>query len=194
MSTKIYNGVKFKTKDFNEVLTLLNDIRVKSIEIGNNSITMVDLEEYINYSGLIKLTAFEIFMKFKNDLSVDVSYFKSQFLPDFKFKIYLYPTKEGDIYGYFIGELNEYENLIRDVTDDFSYYDNCDAPDDINYVDWECRGVKWDELIPSGSFAENSFTYTIVNGCDLDRSLIQTKIKEVLGYLDRDNKLNSILK
>lgn len=103
----------------------------------------------------------------------------------------LYPTKEGDIYGYYFTGINEYDKLLDPFVDEYMYYDNTDRPEELTDEEWDERGKKWDEMVPD-RFSDTGFKYQIVSADDLDRGQIQGLIKEVMAYLKRDNKLEEL--
>lgn len=113
------------------------------------------------------------------------------FTPNFKFSVILYPSIEGDIYGYYFNHLNEYLPLLNPFFDEYCYYDNTDQPEDLTEEEWYERGQRWDKMVPN-RFSDTGLTYDIVSSSDLDPSIIRVKIKEILGYLKRDSKLEEI--
>jgi len=189
MSTKIYNGVKFKSRDWKEVLDQLISLKEVAIEMGNNSIRKRDLETFIVANKLIDKDTFDIFSHIKG--SVNDDYNNYLFSIRIKFSVMLYPTKEGDIYGYYFTGINEYDKLLDPFVDEYMYYDNTDRPEELTDEEWDERGKKWDEMVPD-RFSDTGFKYQIVSADDLDRRQIQDLIKEVMAYLKRDNKLEEL--
>jgi len=194
MITKIYNGVKFKSNNWKEVLDQLTSIRSEAIEIANNSIDVkkiigiIELEEIDleNSEGYIEMFIFD---KLKESI---YQCRKLRVKTYFNFSIILYPDKEGDIYGYYFNELNEHPILLKPFTEDYAYWDNSDAPEDMEYEDFRKRGDKWDELI-TGTFIESGFDFKLVTKENLDRSKIYPLIKQAISIVKRDDKINEIL-
>lgn len=189
MSTKIYNGIKFKSRDWKEVLDQLISIKKEAVKIGNDSIKKRDLELFIPTNKLIDSDYFEIFDTLRSAIGED--YTRKAFVPNFKFSVILYPSLEGDIYGVYFNDINEYLPLLNPFFDEYCYYDNSDQPEDLTEEEWSERGRRWDEMVPD-RFTDTGFKYDIVSPSDLDRSIVQGKIKEVMAYLKRDIKLEEI--
>ena len=57
MSTKIYNGIKFNSKNFKEILDQILSIRPKAIEIGEKMLS-TSLPNFIKYNNLIDKTPY----------------------------------------------------------------------------------------------------------------------------------------
>lgn len=182
MSTKIYNGIKFKSKDFNEVLKQLQDIKPKALELLE--IDDSSLEYVIMRNSLLDKDVFNIWDLIKNDL---------QFANEWMFKVVLFPTDEGDIYGYYMNVIAAYASLLNDISEEFVYYNNTDHPEEIDYVDWERRGTKWDLILPLPYIVDNGFSYDIISVRDLEPHVYRKRIKEVVEVMKRDHKINSVL-
>jgi len=180
MSTKIYNGIKFKSNNFKEVLDQL--ILLKKPALDLLEIKDLDIEYIILKNNLIDKDHFTIWDFMNNSV---------EFLSYYIFKVIIFPTTEGDIYGYCFN--SKYLGLLDDISDEFSYYDNTDHPEDIDYADWDWRGMKWDEILKSYHIKDNGFSYDIIGSNDLDARTFRKRIKEVLEVMKRDNKINSIL-
>lgn len=189
MSTKIYNGVKFKSKDWKEVLDQLISVKEKAIQIAFSSIKKRDLELFILSNNLIDKDSYEIVDALKNSNPT-----RAAFVPRIYFSIILYPTREGDIYGYYFDSDNQkYLDLINPFFDDFHYQNQGDKPDNITDDEWDFRESKWDELVRY-KFKDSGFTYDFVTYEDIDSHDIRTIINEILGYLKRDVKIEQIIK
>jgi len=186
MSTKIYNGMKFLSRDWKEVLDQLSSIKSKAIEIGNDSVRVGDIELFITSNKLLDKKEWDIFNSIQRSNHLDC------FAIQINFSVILYPTKEGDIYGYYFNSIPKYENLLKPFYTEFCYYDNTDQPDYLTEDEWYDRGEKWDELVPN-RYIDSGFQFTIVSQDDLDRQSIQEKITKVLAYVKRDNKIEKII-
>ena len=192
MSTKIYNGIKFNSTDWKEVLEQLRSIKEEAVEQSLNRLT-AGLTQFIIGNKLLDKDYYEIYTELKSALRNPV---RSSFLPGFNFSVILYPTREGDIYGYYFDGLSTHSKLLDQFVTEYAYYDNTDHPDDIDYVDWCARGDKWDELV-THTFAEAGFLYNIVSEIDLDKSNILYDIRLLIEPLrlreSRDNKINTVI-
>jgi hypothetical protein len=202
MSTWIYNGIKFKSKDWKEVLDQLVSIKSKAAEIGNSNISRRDLEMFITHNELSGEGKWDIFHKIQEGIdSTNKRLFNLKFNDyphtyadshlKFNFSVILYPTKEGDIYGYYFNDLPKYDKLLRPFTDEFIYYDSSDQPDNVTDEEWDARGKKWDELVPD-RFSDTGFKFNIVCSDDLDRGIVIEFIKEILPSIKRDKKIEDL--
>lgn len=192
MSTRIDNGIKFKSKNWKEVLDQLLSIKDEAIEISKKIISKEKLELFISANKLYDKDHFDIFSELECAISSRSS--KYSFIPNIRFSIFLYPTNEGDIYGvYFDSNQSKYFKLIESFIEDFHYQDSSDKPDEISEEDWEYRMNKWDELVP-GTFSRNGFMYELVSTSDLSDlgPFIRSDIKNILPSIIRDNKLKNI--
>lgn len=190
MSTKIYNGIKFNSKNFKEILDQILSIRPKAIEIGEKMLS-TSLPNFIKYNNLIDKPPYEIKDILIDCLSSQNYIYKYNFIPRVNFTIFVYPTVEGDIYGYFFdSNIYDYSALLKSFSTDFHYQNSSDRPDDISEEEWNFRRDKWDELVEY-EFRETGFKYEIVSISDLDM-IIYSKIKEILEPLKRDIKLDSL--
>lgn len=192
MSTRVDNGIKFKSKNWKEILDQLLSIKDDAIEISKKLITKEKLELFISANKLYDKDHFYIFSELECAVSTRSS--KYSFIPNIRFSVVLYPTNEGDIYGvYFNSNQNKYFKLMESFVEDFHYQDSSDKPDDISEEDWEYRMNKWDKLVP-GSFSRSGFIYELVSASDLSDlgPYIRNDIKEILPSIIRDNKLKNI--
>lgn len=192
MGTRIYDGVKFKSKDFKEVLDQLTSIKKECIDIAEKSFKKDDIELFVTSNKLTDKSNRDVFNAIKL-AAVHPNPFEYSFSLRFKFSIVLYPTKEGDIYGYFFSSNHKYEPLLKQFVDEFEYYDSSDKPDNITDEEWSARSDKWDELVPN-RFDETGFTFNIVSIHDVEMGTLRTKIDEVMSYIKRDNTINEVLK
>ena len=118
---------------------------------------------------------------------------KWAFVPNLHFSVVIYPTLEGDIYGYYFDSNKvEFKELLEPYFTDFHYQNQTDPPVDIHSDEWEFRREKWDELVDY-KFKDTGLTYEIVTGDDLDMFDLEEKIKIVLDKLKRDEKINQVI-
>ncbi len=189
MSTKIYNGIKFKSNSFYEVLEQLRSIKKESVDIGNSKINNNNIEWFIKGYKLQDKDPFEICDIIKTDIN---STTRKDYGLDYNFSVILYPSKDGNIYGYYFSEIHEYENLLKLICDDFCYYNNTDQPDNISDDEWIFRCNKWEELIPDDRF-DNGFKYQLVGSNDINSQSIRNIIRDILPSLKRDIKIDQVL-
>ena len=183
MSTEIFNGMKFKSRDYKEVLDQLMVLKPKAIELLE--IDDDSLEYFIVKYNLIDRDAFDIWNHLKSN---------EHFIGSFHFKVVLFPTKEGDIYGYHMCDRNKYKHLLDGIYDEFNYWDHTDGPGDIDYAEWEWQGMKWEELLGDSSYISDAgFNFNIVGINDLNPQLIRKQIGNLVEVMKRDQKINDVL-
>ena len=192
MSTKLYNGIKFKSNNIKEVLDQLISVKETAKQIAIDSISDKDLGLFITANNLLDNDAWYIANEIKDAIASD-NYNRWKFKPRLKFTVVVYPTTEGDIYGYYFdADKKEYNDLIEPFYTDFHYQNNSDRPSDITEEEWDFRREKWDELLKD-RFMDTGFTYEIVSGDDLDFFDLVDKIKIVLDKLKREEKINQVI-
>jgi hypothetical protein len=111
-----------------------------------------------------------------------------------KFSVMLFPTKEGDIYGYYISDNSKYDDLLKPIYTDFHYQNQTDPPDDLSEEEWDFRSQKWDELMSnSDTYTDCSFNFQIISGREIDLWDMNDRVKSILKSVNRDNKINDII-
>lgn len=166
MSTKIYNGVKFKSNNIKEVLDQLISVKEEAKKIALDLIKDSDLGIFIASNKLLDKTPWDI----SRDLlyAIDSDDNRWTFVPRVHFSMVVYPTHEGDIYGYYFdSNKKEFKQLIEPFFTDFHYQNQSDPPMDIDSEEWDFRREKWDELV-EWNFRDSGFTYYIVTSNDID--------------------------
>lgn len=197
MSTKIYTGIKFKTKSYKKVLDELLKLREKCVEIATEKIKKRDvISTYIKYSKVDKtdfsnLSAFDIRTHLFKDIEGDG--YRDFWVPEINFSIVLYPSSNGTIYGVYFNDDDKYEKLLFEtgIVEDYGYWDNTDQPEGMTYAQFEKRGKVWDKLL-SGRFKDTGFTFNIVEADTLDHVDIHRYIHSELQSIIREIKLDSI--
>ena len=145
MSTKIYNGIRFKSRNFYEVVSQLYDLKKQAIansvdELVGDPFTMVrflknkfnddfDIEAlkdpYNNFT-------FECLNALKSDLDDRL---RSSFGIDFNCSVNIIPHPNGNIYGYvFNDRIQQNYDLLLSIADEYGYQNQTDKPDEI-YAD-----------------------------------------------------------
>jgi len=211
MSTKVYNGIKFKSKDFNIVLKQLKSLMEPAKKIAVEKLKESQIRVFIGMKDLIDVDPYEVIKKMEysagksmrdhEDISVN-------------FHVSIFPHPNGNIYGYFFNDVREYKNLLMvdEICEDYHYQNNTDMSnydwnidwDDIPKEkqdelekDWEEREQIWEYLMGSGTFRENGFMYSIVDGIsDMWEFRLYKDIKDTQDKLklqrDRKDKLDKI--
>ena len=147
MSLKVYTGIKFKSKNLNEILGQLNSIKEQAIKnvIEYYINNPVQIEEFIQSKNFDESYINEVTdciseQKVNSDtMYTFVKSFKSSMAKDYidwadiyaKFIVHIIPYK-GKYYGYYTcGDIKENEKLLFQFVDDFYYQNQTDKPDDI---------------------------------------------------------------
>lgn len=192
MSTKIYNGIKFKSKDFYLLLQELIEVKNKAKEVSINLISDKDLLYFIGGNKLEDKDAYSIAQEFSEALDSN-NKSKWALVPNVHFSVVIYPTPEGDIYGYYFDSNKvEYNNLLKPLYTDFHYQNQSDPPTNLSEEEWDFRREKWDQLVDY-KFKDTGFTYEFVTGEDIDVWDLQDRIKSILEKLKRDKKIDSVI-
>jgi len=192
MSTKLYNGIKFKSNNIKEVLDQLISVKETAKKIAIDSISDRELSLFIATNKLLDKDCFTITRELIEAVDSN-SYNKWSFVPRLHFSVVIYPTKEGDIYGYYFdSNKKEFRDLIEPFYTDFHYQNQTDPPTDVTEEEWDFRREKWDELIDY-KFKDTGLTYELVTGDDLDIFDLEEKIKIVLDKLKREEKINQVI-
>lgn len=185
MSTKIYNGVVFKSNSMEEILKEFIKIKDIAIKEHNKNLTIEDIIFFIKYKELEDKTVCEIFSKLQENID---ERFRRITDVNFNFSIVLFPHKDK-IYGiYFTDYQDEDSELLSELIEDYHYQDQCDKPEHIPYDEWEERRETWDELIGYDSISDRGFSYTFCSGKDLDIIETHNKIKEAKEKIEEYEK------
>ena len=186
MSTKIYNGIKFKSNNIVEILEQLQNVRTEVLKICNTSeiVKDEDLSDFITYYGLdenIKpYSSIEINRKMINSLETEdeIAYLFLRF----NFSICVIPYKDGNIYGGLFCDNVNYKKYIEPYAEEFHYQDQTDRPEEITEEEWENRRNIWDEIFDKfWTFSEVGLKYEIVGPKDFR---MYKRIDEVLKTLE----------
>lgn len=192
MSTKLYNGIKFKTTNYKELLDQLVSVKKLAKELAVDMIRDSDLGLFIAANKLQEKSAWDIVRELVE--AIDSSNLgKWAFVPSIHFSVVIYPTLEGDIYGYYFDSNKvQFKELLEPYFTDFHYQNQTDPPMDIHSDEWEFRREKWDELVDY-KFKDSGFAFEFVTGDDLDLFDLESKVKVVLEKLNREKKIDSVL-
>jgi len=193
MSTKIYNGIRFKSRNFYEVVSQLYDLKKQAIansvdELVGDPFTMVrflknkfnddfDIEAlkdpYNNFT-------FECLNALKSDLDDRL---RSSFGIDFNCSVNIIPHPNGNIYGYvFNDRIQQNYDLLLSIADEYGYQNQTDKPDEISEEEWDERRNIWNIIFDKYfTFAEAGPKYDLVSSFDLETEHIT---KAINSYFD----------
>lgn len=174
MSTKIYNGIKFKSRNLTEILSQLQTIRNILLNICGSEeyVPQENLIEFINYKKLISniddnesKLMFGIHRKIQDAIILNDE--DVRWLIPFNVTVFVIPFEDGNFYGGLFCDNNIARYYFNDYIEDFHYQDQTDKPDDISDEDWEKRRIIWDKIFESfWTFHESGFKYEVLNGND----------------------------
>ena len=162
MSLKVYNGIKFKSKNINEILSQLNSIKEQAvknvIDYYINNQTQIEkfiLSKNFDESYVNKVADCIAEQRVNNDtMNIFVKTFKSSMAKEYvnwsdiyaNFIVYIIPYK-GKYYGHYVcGDVKENEKLLFQFVDEFHYQNQTDKPDDITTREWNKRAEVWDDV------------------------------------------------
>lgn len=192
MSTKLYNGIKFKSNNIHQVLHELISIKQVAKKIALELIKDTEIALFINGNKLSDKDSFDV-VKEMLDAMDTMNHNRWSFIPNIHFSVVVYPCKDGDIYGYYFDSNKiEYRNLLDSFCDEFHYQNQSDKPDNISDEEWEFRALKWDELIDY-KFRDTGLNYDIVTGDDFNIFDFNDRVKIILEKINRDKKINDVL-
>lgn len=170
MSLKVYNGIKFKSKNINEILSQLNNIKKQAVQnvIDYYTVNQEKILAFIlsqNNPDFLNNVAACIAEQKSDDKTMRefVNYFKSSMAKEYvdwkdiyaNFIVYIIPYK-GKYYGHYTsGDIKENEKLLFQFADEFHYQNQTDKPDDITTREWNKRRNVWHDV-----FYEKEDEYT----------------------------------
>lgn len=175
MSTKLYNGIKFKSNKLSTVIRQLNSLKeearkrvMETFEDERSSNFLYMCLKYAEYvgKGLDVNTCF----KFERQLYHDLSKPYSDFDVDFKVTIF---ERKNKLYGtYFDHTRKNYKDLFdKGIAVNYHYQDQTDKPDNISWRDWNFREKVWSDIFDDIDSLwrpkEAGVTYDIVSADDI---------------------------
>ena len=170
MSTKIYNGVRFKAKTLSEIIKQLHKVSEDAVK---NTVDLFKQNDF--YFNLL----YHVAKKYEkeNNSTIDSSFELGLALQDILkksdnpfpllFNVTIFENK-GIFYGiYFDDSNNNYKLLFdNDIVEDFHYQDQSDRPENISNEEWDERCEVWeeifDEISPAWVPSEAGVTYEII--------------------------------
>ena len=168
MSTKIYNGFRFKSKNIATVQSNLIKAKLASTQTTKDILHKTsDIESFIEQCYhpakdiLVIKNRYNYWQKLQELAFKDL---QPYWVPTVNFDICIYTHSSG-IYGVWFGN-NKYLKHLSPYIQEFPYYDNTDGPSDISYKQWEKRGKLWEKLIGGGRFNKISLDFKFVKPMD----------------------------
>lgn len=162
MSTKVYNGFKFKSSDMIDIHTAIMDFRMELEALhlralaelyAKLAVQMIDKAamvpgKHAGESPLVK--AWENVITRQKEIKKtggrdpDV---------DFDFSLSILPFR-GEVYGIVYTEKSAWRDLWleKDFVEDFSYWNNSDRPEGLSKDDWKHRSDVWHDMFGTGIF------------------------------------------
>lgn len=157
MSTRIYNGVKFASKDFAELFGQLQRFRKRIAALteatageymASRVIRMLD-ETCANDMPLGENFLSKASREFRDDVAeIKKTGYRNPTV-DFEFKVMIFPHK-GEFYGMVFTEQSDWAKAFRDQkwVSEYSYGDATDdTPPGVSYADYRKRGPVWKSII-----------------------------------------------
>lgn len=175
MSTKLYNGIKFKSNKLGTVIRQLHGLKEEAIKNV--------METFANKGELnFILTCLLYGKSVQEDKSNDNAWRIERILrrelrkPNndfcFMFKVVIFERK-NKLYGIYYdhSKLNYQMLFDRDIAVDYHYQDQCDKPDDVSNRDWNFREEVWSDIFDDISTLwipkEAGVVYDIVDADDI---------------------------
>lgn len=185
---KIYNGIKFKSNDLQEIVKSLYDIRKQaiknSVEYAKNHsddfiFTMVD-----NIDDAFKLNIDDFKTNRECQKKVQASLekrWRTSKDPNFLFNVTIIPWA-GEYYGcVYDDQISENRALLKDIADDFHYQNQTDQPEDISNEEWQHRSQIWNDIFDMYfTPGEAGPTYEIVKSDDFNDIKYPNLLKDIV--------------
>lgn len=187
MSMKIYNGIKFKSNNPEEIIAQLNSIKKRAVE---NSIKYITegrgAAQAVHVAGYTKDTVFDINVKDYKQLldfreKLDISFnkrYRSWDDPAFRFIVVVIPYN-SQMYGIsYHEEIEENYKLLEPFIEEYHYQNQTDKPDELSDKEWDERSDVWNEIFDKYvAPSDAGFTYEIVKSDDLELDAIRKLIE-----------------
>jgi len=176
MSTKIYNGFKFKQSpsllELKQLASRFRAIILPIIEkkvntfIANKAVAQIDGRILLSESRERSPLMAAIDELFEREREIKQTNRKDP-LVDMEFNVCVLPT-EHETYGIVYTVQSDLLELWLEQEEiiNYPYWDNTDQPDSITWEDWEKRGEEWDLALNEhhGVPSMNGMTIEFVNG------------------------------
>lgn len=199
MSTKIYNGFKFKSSNIatiqKNLLKLKDPAIVIAASLMNQHSTVNDFINGIRSSNIERIK------DIKENLTISTPKYKlweifkefymyefiPYYLPNIEFRIHIYAYKNNEIYGVWTGDY-KYCEILKPYIINFYYQNQSDKPDYISDKDWKYRAKVWNSMI-NWSLSDTSILREIIVMNRIEYIDVNNNIKkaffnilESLGY------------
>lgn len=165
MSTKLYNGIKFKTNDIFELMNQLKELKEKCVPIGVGKLCdKKELAFFIRHNKLVEKKTYSIYCELRNNLNQE-----ARNILDFNalFSLVIFPYN-NQIYGYYFNDgIEEYKDLLSEIAEDFHYQNQCDRPEHISESEWDEREKIWNDILGYDSFSQRGLKFEVVSTLDL---------------------------
>ena len=188
MSLKVYNGIKFKSKDMQDIVKSLHNIRKQaienSIEYAKNNpndfvLTMVD-----SIDDAFKLNVDDFGINHKCQKKVQSSLEKSWRTgedPNFLFSVVIIPWEDAYYGCVYDDQISANRALLKDIADDFHYQNQTDQPEDISDEEWSKREQIWNDIFDTYfTPGEAGLTYEIVKSDDFNDIEHDNLVKDIV--------------
>ena len=150
MSTKLYNGIKFKSNKLGTVIRQLHGLKEEAVK--NVMGTFTDPKQ-LNFMMMCWVYGNAIREDKSNDTAWQFQRILRQELRkpyndfNFMFKVVIFERK-NKLYGiYYDHSYLNYKMLFdRDIAVDYHYQDQSDKPDDVSNRDWNFREEVWSDI------------------------------------------------
>ena len=163
MSTNI-NGLKFKNTKIEHVLKIFHNAEIDRRRFAEEQLKILFLRrmfQHLDSNAEIHDKCKKeqlkdvktLFMEFKKYvIDVSQSVWNSEY--DISYEFVLFPFKRNvyaiDCSGLF---WNDYNHKLFE-TNEYKYWNNTDAPDNVSEKDWSKRGEEWDQILNQCGYSE----------------------------------------
>lgn len=199
MSTKIYNGHKFKNNmdllELNERMLALRETYRKEVESYTRGLFMnlvyfyedlyvvdpalyeTEMKKFGNFFEIhsnedyMRIIAGNVALNLSERLSEAMDSPRRNPVYDVSSSLQIFPLKDKILFTFY-GNQN-FEQILENEPDieEYHYQDQCDMPEDMSEEEWEQRRIDWEQAIPSGVPAKNGFGVELVLSIDIPLGL-----------------------
>lgn len=214
MSTKIYSGFKFNTSNFGDVQAYVNNWRSRigalALEKANKRLALrvvtaidkADVRSALTPDLPIETLKdsvsplFVIRKEMRDQAREDQKNGYRNIEMDFDFEVDLI-YNDGAFYGVVRTDQSDWieawVSSDRDVSD-YSYWDNCDHPDDVSDDEWLERGETWEKLLKDSKWRPAYAGFTCVIHNSIDTSYRMGQPDEVVFFQpDFEDRLSTVV-
>ena len=164
MSIKIYDGMRIRNADINEVKNKLLSLKSYYQKNMLESIKMYLSKEYYKYVDNVfnsenKNIPYEMVNNYLKQECEKIKNDEKSIMLNREFTIQIKQFNK-DVYLYsFQQEECQKEYLMKNIPEieEYGYWDNADKPDDISESHWNKRKLNWDKVYTGYTFSESGF-------------------------------------